>query len=257
MGNYYFLAASLPPLALGEKPDLTFEELKERLRINLSPNDYAKTEVLRRFIDLQNIRSLLLEESIDLKGNLNEKELDEALLIRNLLPTYVFDFLDQYDSSSLRIKNFHGLLALFFNEETPKQAGFLKCYLTFEREWRLVMMALRAKELGRDIVQELQFEDFSDPLVAQILAQKDAPHYDPPEEYHDLKEKLASCDHDPWFKQKVFAEYRFHKIDDLTDAPLFSIDWILAYLAKWMIVEYWNGLDELKGRMILDTFRAL
>jgi uncharacterized protein DUF2764 len=64
MTNYYFLAASLPPLELGEVPDITFRELVRRLEINLTKNDFEKTVVLRRAIDLVNIRALLLEEPI-------------------------------------------------------------------------------------------------------------------------------------------------------------------------------------------------
>lgn len=256
MANYYFLAASLPPLYLDKKPELSFAELKERLVLNLNRRDYEKTVVLRRFIDLTNIRSLLLEEPIDPRGNLDEKALDEALLIRNILPSYVFDFLDRYENVSDQVKHFSGLLSLFFLEEIPHQKGFLRKYLSFEHEWRLVATALRAKQYGKDLIRELQFEDFGDPLVAQILAQKDAAHYEPPFEYLDLKEKLSSCGTDPWLQYRVFAEYRFVKIEEMIDHPLFSIEWILAYMAQLLIVEHANELDALKGRMILDTFKA-
>ncbi|MBI2743482.1 MAG: DUF2764 family protein [Chlamydiales bacterium] len=256
MGNYYFVAASLPPLVLGEKPEVTFEELKARLEINLSKEDLEKTVVLRRIVDLQNIRSLLLEEPIDLRGNLDEQELDEALLIHNILPSYVFDFLDQYETVTERLKHFFGLLSKFFAEETPKQKGFLRKYLAFEHDWRLVMAALRAKELGRDIVHELQFEDFSNTLAAQILAQKDAPVYEPPVEWQELKELILSCGPDPWQRYKVFATWRFKKIEEMVERPLFSIDWILAYMAQLMIVEHWNELDEVRGKMILESLKT-
>ena len=97
MGNYYFLAASLPPLGLGQKPEITFEELKSRLEINLSKDDFAKVKTILLFTDLQNIRALLSEEPIDPRGNLDEKELDEALLTRSILPDYVFDFFDKFE----------------------------------------------------------------------------------------------------------------------------------------------------------------
>jgi len=254
MTNYYYLAASLPPLTIGEKPEISSEELKMRLKINLTKKDMEKAEVFLRYMDLNNIRSLLLEEPIDSRGNLNEKELDEALLIHNILPQYVFDFLDHYETVNERIKYFPGLLVKYFNEEIPHQEGFLKKYLMFERQYRLVLTALRAKQLHTDIMRELQFEDFSDPLVAQILAQKDAESYEPPSEFIELKELLASCGTDPWLKHKLFAEWRFKKIEELVDRPLFSIDWILSYMARLMIVEDWLKLDEKEGKMILETY---
>jgi hypothetical protein len=256
MRNYYFVAPSLPPLSLKEKPEITFAELMWRLQINLSKSDLEKAKLLSRFVDICNIRALLMEEPIDPRGNLSEKELDEALLVQMHLPSYVFDFLSQFEKVPDRIKNFSGLLARFFNEEIPKQKGFLRDYLTFEREWRLVLVGLRAKQLGRDLAKELQFEDPTDPLVAHLLAQKDSDRYDPPMEYMEIKEILASCKGDPWAENKAFAEYRFRKIEEIAEGKLFTIDQILSYEAQLMIVEMINELDREKGRMILDTFKS-
>ncbi|MBS0620775.1 MAG: DUF2764 family protein [Verrucomicrobia bacterium] len=254
--SYYFVAISLPPLALRERVSFSFRELVARLEINLSKEDLEKTRVLRRFVDLGNIRALFLEEPIDPHGNLSEKELDEALLVHNILPAYVFEFLDQFEKVSDKVKHFSGLFARFFQEETVKQKGFLQSYLQFEREWRLVLLAMRAKQLGRDVARELQFEDLTDPFVAQILAQKDAPQYDPPSEYVDLKELVASCSRDPWLESKAFAEYRFRKVGEMAEGDLFSIDHILSYMAQLMLLEQLEALDPEKGKMILDTFTS-
>jgi hypothetical protein len=239
-----------------DRPEITFDELMTRLQISLSKEDLEKVKVLRLFIDICNIRSLLIEEEIDPRGNLKEKELDEALLVHALLPDYVFEFLDQFERVPDKIKNFPGLLSLFFNQEIPKQKGFLSAYLTFEREARLVLLALRAKQLGRDVAKELQFEDSTDPLVAHILAQKDAPNYEPPSDYAELKEIFASSYTDPWLENKAFAEYRFKKIGEIAEGKLFSIDQILCYIAQLMIIEDLIELDEEKGNRILDTFKS-
>jgi hypothetical protein len=256
MRNYYFTVSSLPPLSLHERPEIAFDELMATLEINLSKQDLRKTEVLRCFVDIYNIRALLMEEPVDPRGNLNEKELDEALLTHAVLPDYVFDFLDQFEKTSDKIKNFPGLLARFFNEEVPKQKGFLYKYLLFEREWRLVLLALRAKQLGRDVARELQFEDPTDPFVAHILAQKDSEIYEPPMEYADLKELIASCGADPWAEHRAFAEYRLRKIEELAANSLFTIDQILCYMAQLMIIESIYELDVKRGNMILETFKS-
>ncbi len=254
MANYYFLAASFPPLILGEKPDITFDELTARLAINLTKEDFEKTVVFRRFLDLSNIRALFLEDAIDPRGNLSEKELDQALLLQDGLPEYAFDFLDRFETAAEKLRFFPGLISTYFNEEILRQKGFLKSYLEFERSWRLVILAIRAKQLGRDIVSELQFEDLRDPLVLDILAQKDAPVYDPPIEFADLRDKYMSCGPDPWLQFKAVAEWRFHRIEELVQQPLFSIDWILSYMARLLIVEQWNELDNAKGKIILEAF---
>jgi hypothetical protein len=255
MGNYYFLAASLPPIALGEIPEISFEELCSRLEINLSKKDIDKVVVLRRLIDLFNLRAFLLKEPIDPRGNLVEKEIDEAILQREGYPEYVYDFLDRYETVGERVAHFSQLLFLYFTEEIGKQKGFLKRYLAFERQWRLVLLALRSKRSGRDVAKELQFEDLSDPIVAQILAQKDAEDYEPPVEYRHLKELILSCGSDPWLLHQVLGKYRFEKIEEMVSRPLFSMDWILAYMAQLLIVEHWNELSQKKGMTILQSFK--
>jgi len=254
--NLYFLVPSLPPLSMGQKPEMGFEEFVTRLETNLGKSDLEKTVVLRRFVDIFNIRSLLMEETVDPRGNLNEKQLDEALLVRAGIPDYVFEFLDQFEKVSDKIRNFSGLLAQFFNSEIPRNKGFLRSYLMLERECRLVLVALRARQLGRDVAKELQFEDSTDPFIAHILAQKDAERYDPPVEYIDLKELIASCYADPWLENKAFAEYRFNKIGELVEGKHFCIDQILSYMAQLMLLENMIELDEEKGNRILDTFKS-
>lgn len=254
--GYYFLAPSLPPLILRQKPELTFVSFVQRLELSLSKKDMAKTRVLRLFVDLSNIRSLFLEEQIDSRGNLNEKELDEALLVHAGLPEYVFTFFSQFNTMSDRLRHFSGVLALFFQEETKKQTGFLRQYLVFEREVRLVLLGLRAKRLKRDLVKELQFEDPTDPFVAHLLSQKDQEDYEPPFEYRDLKEQLHSCYKDPLAELETLNQYRFFKLEEMVEKELFSIDRILCYMAQLMIVEDMCELDAQRGYQILDTFKS-
>ncbi len=256
MRNYYFIVPSLPPLSIDHRPEISFEELVMRLKLGLSRKDAAQVKVLRLFVDLCNIRSLFMEEAIDPRGNLSEKELDEALLVKTSLPEYAFDFLDQFENTTDKVRHFSGLLALFFNEEIARHTGFLRAYLIFERESRLVLVGLRAKLVGRDLAKELQFEDPQDPFVAHLLAQKDTDQYDPPVEYTDLKELISSCYADPWAEHIAFAKYRFTYLEQMAEREVFSIGKILCYVAQWMIVENLFELDRDKGKMILDTFTS-
>jgi hypothetical protein len=256
MRNYYFIVPSLPPLSLDVRPELGFVELMERLRLGLTKGDWAQVELLRLFVDICNIRSFLMEEEIDPKGNLGEKEMDEALLVKTTLPPYVFDFLDPFATPKEKLRNFSGLIARFFQEEIARHTGFLKAYLTLERESRLVLLGLRAKKMGRDLARELQFEDPQDEWVVSLLAQKEAAQYDPPPEYQELKELMVSCGNDPLAEQKAFAEYRLRRIEQLAENEVFSIGQVLSYVARWMIVEGLFELDRDRGKMILDTFTS-
>lgn len=252
MANYYFLGALLPPLKWGEKALISFKELKVFMEEILTPVDQQLVKKLLSFVDVSNIRQLLLEEPIDEKGNLSEKELDEALLIHEGLPEYVFDFLKEFEKTSDRLRYFSKIMSEFFVQELADASGFLQRYFTFEREWRLVMLGIRAKQSGRDLARELQFEDPHDPLIAHLLAQKDADRYDPPVEYQELKEIMHRTAPDPLEEYRVFSAYRLRQIEAMEEGDVFSMDAILSYVARLMILEEDNELSDETGKQVLE-----
>lgn len=256
MGQYYYLAASLPPLEFPTLPTgLSYLSLRSSLEANLPKKDYKKVQSLCLLIDLLNIKTIFEEEEIDTRGNLLEEELDDALLTGTFFPEYVFDFLQKHETLPERLHNFPALLAQFFREEEEKEEGFLKKYFSFERELRLVLLAIRSKMAHRDLVKELQFEDGTDSFVLHLLAQKDAEQYEPPMEYKEVKELIAAANGDPWEQNKAITEYRFRMVQQMVEAETFSIDSMLSYLVQLMLIEYWHELSREKGQIILSTFK--
>ncbi len=251
MASYYFLIAAFPPLVLGVKPELSFKEVKGMLRLNLSAADFRKVEQLLRPIDFYNIRAFWLGLPLDDRGNFDAKELEEALLVQDPFPPYLVDFLDRYENTQDRLRYFSSLYASLYHEEVE---GFLKKYYQFERGMRLILTALRAKETGKDIVRELQFEDPTDPLVAQVLAQKDGADYTPPRDFEDLKTLFMDNNSDPQKLNRAIMQYEFNQIEDMEEAYDFGIDRVLAYLARLMIAESIAEFDQTKGLEQLSRY---
>lgn len=251
MSNYYFVNAALPPLSLGTPPEITFQELRTILRENLSADDLKQVAYLLRPIDLANIRALWMGMPLDERGNFSPKELEEALLVPDGLPQYLSDFLDQYESIHDRLRFFPALYAALYRE-TSGRSGFLVKAFAFERDVRLVLTALRAKKTGRDVARELQFEDPTDTLVADILAQKDSPDYTPPAEYEGLKALFEKHSENPKELFQALLEYRFSKYEELEENEHFTLDRILSYLARLLIVESWEELRSEKGRDLME-----
>lgn len=254
MTKYYFVGTRLPSLSFDAPPEISFPELDGLLRDNLTQKDYAKTLVLRRLFDILNLRFFWLEEELDPRGELSSGALEEALISRVGLPEYVYDFIDKYPKKEDRIHHFPFLLAKFFQSSENLRDPFLRHYLGFEREMRLVMTAFRAKKLGRDLSVELQYENPEEDLIAQLLAQQDAKSYEPPEKYRELKILFDKFGDQPMALEKALDEYRFNVIESLVDlADVFSIERILAYLAEFILIEKWFELDAVKGIQIVDT----
>lgn len=254
MAKYYFVGTMLPSLSFDAAPELSFAELDTLLGDNLTVKDEEKVLLIRRFFDILNLRSLWLEEELDPRGALSSGALEEALISRVGLPSYVYEFVDKYAHKEDRIRNFPFILAKFFQSAEELHDPFLHRYMNFERELRLVMTGFRAKNLGRDLSAELQYEDPEEDLIAQLLAQQDAKVYEPPEKYQDLKGLFEKYSDNPLALQKAIDEYRFEKIENFVEmADLFSIERLLAYLLQFIIVEKWFELDQAKGIKIVDS----
>ncbi|MCH9633507.1 MAG: hypothetical protein S4CHLAM7_02350 [Chlamydiae bacterium] len=253
MNRYYFLASLLPSLNMGTPPEFPFWEFKELCMQNLSPRDLEQTQVIRGYIDLKNLRPFWQQKELDPHGNYNHKEIEEHLLLEEGFPDYVFEFLKEYEKLEEKFEFFPVLLARFFQEEIEKSKGFLKDFLIFEREWRLVMLAMRAKIYKRDLAWELQHEDPQEILVAQILAQKDAENFSPPEGYEDLKEIFSEFRQDPLKLHWELANWRIKKIADLPQRGTFSIDRILCYLAQLILAENWVKLNHEQGMNVVQN----
>lgn len=253
MTNYYFLASLLPALHIGTKTDLPYSDLQDLLSTNLTPSDLAEVDAVRRYYDIENVRAYWLREPFNPYGNVEEKYMEEAILTGDGLPSYVYDFMDRYESLPARLGHFSMLISEYFKEEIPKATGFLLEYLQFEREWRLVVTAHRAKMLGRDLSVELQSEDPHDDLVGMLLAQKDAKHWQLPERFDHLLTHLKNHEDEPMVLFRSLCEWRFDNIAAFTATEFFSIDRILSYLVRLIVVEQYAALDRTKGLAIVHS----
>lgn len=253
MSNYYFLGTLLPELHIGEPPEIGFREYEQLLKENLSASDFAKTHILRNLYDIINLRFYWKGEPLDPLGNYVESDLEEAFATKSMLPSYVFEFMDKYEHKDKLVHHFPALLSTFFIKEIEQASGFFKAYLILERELRLISLAFRAKKLGRDVLIDLQYEDPEEPLIAQILAQKDAAIYEPPEKYEQLKYIFNKYQNQPLELQKALFEFRFDKIEEMLKLDFFSTDRILAYLVELILVEKWQQMDQQQGLKIIDN----
>lgn len=253
MTLYYFLGTLLPELKIGEAPEIRFDDFLALLKQNLKAQDYAQVMAVLRFIDIENIRQLWMGREFEQKGNLDENELQEALLVQVGLPSYILNFLDQFGNGSDRLRHFSSLVGSFFREEIPQQMGFLREWLIQERNMRLVLSALRAKSMGRPLLEEMQHEDPEDKIVADILAQKDGASYTPPLEFREMGAVYEKYQDDPLGLHKALLEYRFKKAQEMVHLEVFTIDRIIAYLVQLFLVEKWRKLDEQKGRKIINN----
>jgi len=251
--RHYFLFTSLPPLDLYTKPDIGYSLLLESYLMNLSGKEKKQLAVIQLFVDLTNIYSHLTEGKWNSKGTLSQGELKEALDKGEIFPQYVFDFFDEYEDLEDQKKFFSKVLIHFFREHWEKQQGFLREFIHFERNLRLILIAYRSKKSHVDLLNELQFEDFAEPLVMDILARKDAAHYDFPFEFRDLKFAIDQAGPNPLKQQFAILKYRFGHYAHFVEEHPFSLDSLLAYFVQYIILDDYYSLSLEEGKQFLDS----
>lgn len=250
--NYYYFASALPPLCFDEVPKITSQQFMLEAAENLSGGDLEKMEVLRRYYDLMNLRSYWKGGAFDPIGKFDVAQLTEALTGSDRLPEYVFQFMSDHVSQESRLKNFSKLLSAYFKQEIARSSGFLRNYLRFERELRIIWTGVRAKELSRRLEIELQFEDADDHIVVQVMAQRDAKTFIFPNGYEDLAEVFENNSDEPVRMHKQLCEYRYNKIEQLQDLGEFSLEKIMGYLAQLIVVEKWFHLEQRGWEKVAD-----
>ena len=251
MNRYYFLTTLLPDLIIGKTPDLNSSELEFYLRLNLSSADLQQITTLRRLVDIDNIRHMLQGEPLSKGGNFPASDLEEMLLHQEGLPQYILDFFNTYLSQQERLANFSKLHHAFFTEEIKNSTGFIKDYLTVEREWRLLFTALRAVRLNRDLKIEFRDEHPEDPFLVGLFEQSSTLSI--PEVYEELATLFEKYSDKPFQLYQMLAEWRFRKVDEMAGSHTFYVHRIFAYVVQLEICEKWLELDKARGLQIIET----
>lgn len=249
MFRNYFIVNSLPTLSLSQKPEITFLDLIRLYKMNLSKSEFQKTRDIRLFIDLQNVLKVLKKEPLDLRGNLTEKELDEAIVHQINLPKYLIDYLDREENP---IEKYYEVMSIYFQEELERQTGFFQKYVKFEQELRLTLAAIRCKKRKKDLLEELYSEDQGDFFVHELFSRKDQETIEFKEPFQSLALKLKQVEGNPFLQKQVIVQFRFDQIQEMVEGDIFSIDYLLAYMIQLILVEDWNFLNKEQGSAILN-----
>jgi len=250
---YYFLACSLPNISISQKPDLTFEELKNMIYLNFQEDDLRCFELFLKFIDLNNFRLFWQNKEIDPRGSLSVSDLEDYTLSKYGIFDFVSDFLEMYETVEERLRNFTFLLVKFFDKVFQEQKGFLHKYFKLEKLIRLNLTALRSKKIKKDIVYELKFEDLSDEYVVYILTQKDQDNFEPTKEFEEIKNIYLNNIDDPKKMNLELLKFKYDKMIDFFEEKPFTKDQIIAYAILLYMIENYYKLDIEEGIKIAQN----
>ncbi len=249
-----FVSGSLPPLEFDSKPDINSPLLRSLFEENLSKRELKKIHVLQFWIDLSNIQNAMYKtKSFDPRGMFSEDMLKMLLKEGDGLPEYVTSFFADFTTEAERKRNFLALVAGYFQEERKKAKGFVREFLEFEHNIKILLTGFRTKRLGRDVARELQFEDSADPIVQMVLLQKNTSgSFVFPLEFRELEEKLEEAGRDPVLQYEAIMKFRFDYYSEQAWSHPFALRALAATMMRVWILEDLFALREEKGEEILN-----
>ena len=252
---YYALVAGLPDLILDEtRLSMTRLAFRDDLREQLTSGHFRQVEALFYSYDNENLLNLLAEAGADFNplGNFSVEELEEEIRVPGTLPAYLGLFLEEYKAGSRlpegvspanRLSSF--MYSSVLDPETGLAEGFVRQWISFDRDLRNVLTAIACRSLDRAPDGELVGEGF----VVESISRGNSGDFGLGRELPWIERVLQLYSgKDLLEREKGLDELRWEFIDESTTFEYFTINKVAAFVVKLGIAERWLALDEETGR---------
>ncbi|MBI9060549.1 MAG: DUF2764 family protein [Marinilabiliaceae bacterium] len=261
--NYYCLVAGLPDLVMEDrKLAFTSVALRELLQEDLHPQDYRLVSLFFLPYDHQNIinrlfnkdtsfdkRGLYAEEVIDEVTDKKAFELAEETGLHGYLNNFLNDFYEREEKPARQDAE-RQLTSAYFQMLLGGSNSFVSAYAQQELTIRNIIVALN----GRKYDLEVEKDIIGDGDVVDALKKSRARDFGLTTDVEMLDHLMQIHENpDPLDREMKLDLLRWQFLDEETFFNYFTIEKVLAFTLKLMIVERWFELDEEKGRELFKN----
>jgi hypothetical protein len=227
MGSRYFIIPFLPQLSFDATPELSLHEVEFFLHLNLSRHEMEAVWQLNTLVDVENVRSFLMDRPLTAAGNIPHEELREKLENDECPLPSLLPFFTLYPTLEERKQHVHELIRFFFKSAPSSLPHCIQQYFWIENISRWLMAYLRAKALGQSY--DVDPEELGlDPADAKTW----------PEIFAPLSSMWTAQHQSPLDLEEAFSRWKFDVIGSLSaNSPPFSLDCLLTYLLQLRLVE--------------------
>jgi hypothetical protein len=244
--NYYYLVAGFPDIVLDQKKiPFSLAELKQELKYHLHPDDYRLVEYL--FLEYDNINFLNLLQKKDAEfiplGNYDENFFTDEIKEPEKMPVYMKKFLEDYreenpEQPKLSLEN--QLTWLYYDFMISQKNEFLKEWFTSLRDVKNIFAIYNSRKFGIDIETQM-IGDYELTDAAKRTASKD---FGMANELPYIDQVIGIYENTDIVEQEMtFDLFKWNYLDKLNTFNYFSIEQILAFVIKFIMVERWTKLE--------------
>lgn len=244
--NYYYLVAGFPDIVLDQKKiPFSLAELKQELKYHLHADDYRLVEYL--FLEYDNINFLNILQKKEAEfipmGNYDQSFFIEEIKEPEHLPVYMKKFITAYreenpDNPNMSLEN--QLTWLYYDFMIEQKNEFLRQWFSFLRDVKNIFTIYNARKFGIDIETQM-IGDYELTEAAKRTTSKDfgmvneLPYIDQIIGIHENTDVVE--------QEMSFDLLKWNYLDSLNTFNYFSIEQILAFVIKFIMVERWINLE--------------
>lgn len=260
--EYYCLIAGLPDLFFDEnKIPVTGSVFREELQNQLSTPDFKLVEYLFLPFDNLNLMNVFFAQNKPYfyPGNITKHELEFQFSPENeeiQLPEYMKTFINwmkgmdkkQADPEAKNI-----LTTLFFEHTLNCPNSFLQNWFRFELNLKNVFTAFNCRQYNYEPETHLLQVQGEDAVYSLLIENKlKADYFEELLPYHDELFKIAESDKEWMEKEKAVDKIKWEYLDEHTFFHFFTIEKVLAFTIKLLLIERWTKLDKETGKKLLN-----
>ncbi|MCW3805313.1 DUF2764 family protein [Plebeiibacterium marinum] len=260
--NYYCLVAGLPDILLGDKKVLYNSLiLREELSNDLEKKDFEKAQALYFPFDHYNLISLLYQQhkEFDPRGVYTSLELEELTDKKNIegidkekYPGYLIDFVTHVLFAEEKVPIVEAELLLFRKYVNYLQSfsnEFLNNYIDFEINIKNVLTALN----GRKYEVSVEHELLGKGEIVEALVKSRSRDFGLANELEYVDSLIQIHEEENLMERELKIDrLKWEYLDETTFFHYFTIEKVLAFIYKLLIVERWISLDEEEGRKLFQ-----
>lgn len=259
--SYYCLIAGLPEIHPDQsKKVFSLSEFKSELKSQLHQDDYELVKQLFMPYDNENLLNLIQKRAFnaELPANFSQQELEEEIREPGIMKNYMSDFIaevqadDTMASNPMKMEN--SLTNAYYKAAVKSKNPFLAQWFDFDLTLRNIIATLNSKKYDMDVEGQLM----GDSEINHAMARSSSKDLGISVEVPEI-ERIVQIFEMPGLlkREKSYDLFRWEWLDEHTTFSYFSIEVVLSYIIKLMIVERWMNLDietgtEMFNRLIND-----
>jgi hypothetical protein len=248
--QYYCFVAGLPELTSDQqKVAYTIRGFTDELKETLHPDDLYLVKWILFAFDNANLLNLLLKNTKPFitGGNLGLDYLEEAIKEPELMPEYLRMFVLEYKTAA-GIEPSGGwenhLSALYFQHALKARNLFLVEWFRFNLQLNNILVAYTCRKFKLDAEAELLGGD----EVVEIMKKSQSRDFGITPDVPFVDRVISILENkDMLERERGLDLMRWHFLDEQTTFHYFTVEVILSYLLKLMILDRWIKLDTVAG----------